>query len=153
MTAPAVLSRAARNGSPDLSKTKLSFLGSPTASNVFAALAAAELIGDKLPFIPNRTDVGPLIGRITSGGLCGAAITAAKGESLALGAVVGGVAAVIGTFAGYHLRHKAVHEAGAPPLVAAVIEDALAILGGTAAVKAFCEERHLALEPSSDSAS
>ena len=137
MTAPAILSASARSGGIDLTGSRLRFLGSAAARNSFAVLAAGELIADKLPFIPNRTDPVPLVGRLVAGGLCGAAVAVAEGRSLGLGLALGGLGAAVGAFAGYHLRRRATRQGHVPDLEAALIEDTLAVLGGAAAVKAI----------------
>ena len=137
MTAPAIVSASARSGEIDLTKSRLRFLGSTAARNSFAALAAGELIADKLPFIPNRTDPAPLVGRLAAGGLCGAAMAVAERRPLGLGLALGSLGAAVGAFAGYHLRRWATRQGHVPDLEAALIEDTLAVLAGAAAVKAI----------------
>jgi uncharacterized membrane protein len=141
MTAPAIVSASARSGSLHLANSRLRFLATKTARNTFAGLAAGELIADKLPFTPNRTDAGPLVGRILSGGLCGATVAASERQSLALGSMVGGLAAVAGAYAGYQLRRRAVQQGHVPDFVVATFEDAIALLGGALAVKLISKER------------
>src|SRR4051794_1045899 len=103
MTAPAVVSWAARLGWLHLEGTPLAFLGSPVTSYILAALALGELIADKLPTTPSRKSVGPFIGRIGTGGLSGAAIGAASGGLLG-GLIAGALGGVVGTLAGYEFR-------------------------------------------------
>lgn len=128
MTAPAAVSWAACYGWLQLHGTPLQFMGSWVAVAIFTVGALAEYVADKLPRTPNRTSAGPLIGRILLGGLSGAALTCAAGESLVVGAVLGGGGAVLGTFAGYHVRRRLVNRAGVKDLVAAVSEDVLAVV-------------------------
>ena len=75
-----------------------------------------------------------LAGRIVSGGLCGAAICSARRESPVAGAILGGLGAVGGAFLGYHLRKHAVRKHYVPDLGAALVEDAVAVGGGLAAL-------------------
>src|SRR3712207_6737063 len=55
------------------------FLATPRVATGIAALAAMELVADKLPGVPNRTDAGPLLGRVVAGGVIGAALAAVAG--------------------------------------------------------------------------
>lgn len=135
MTAPAVVSGSARCGDLNLRGTPLEFLGSAAAANTFAVLAAGEIIADKTPAIPNRTDPFPLAGRAMTGGLCGAAIALSSRKPLVWGALLGGAAAIGGAFLGYQLRKRATRQAGLPDFVVALCEDALAVGSALAAVR------------------
>ena len=136
MAAPAIVSRAAGDGRLPLPPGPLRWLGSSASTKVFTALAVGELIADKTPKIPNRTDLGPLAARMISGGLCGAAICSSKGERVLAGALVGALCAVGGAFLGYHLRRSATRDGGLPDGVVALTEDAIAISGGLVTVAA-----------------
>jgi uncharacterized membrane protein len=127
MTAPAVVS-----WSGPAPNSSLQFLKSKTSTKVLSALAAGELVLDKLPSTPNRTSPGPLIGRIASGAFCGAALCSAARRSVALGAALGGLGAIAGSFAGYHLRRQIHQRFHAPDTAIALAEDALAIEAGYA---------------------
>jgi uncharacterized membrane protein len=128
MTAPAAVSWAAFYGWLNLQGTPLEFMGSWVAVAIFTVAALAEYVADKLPRTPNRTNPGPLIVRMLLGGLSGAAICVASGNSLAAGAVFGGLGAVLGAYAGYHARRRLVAGLGAKDFVVAVSEDLVAIL-------------------------
>jgi uncharacterized membrane protein len=71
-----------------------------------------------------------LIGRILFGGFAGAALSVGAGGTLVTGLLAGAVGAVIGTFAGYHMRHALVTQLRLPDLPVAIMEDLLAIAGG-----------------------
>ena len=129
-TAPAAVSWAARFGWLNLEGTPLAFMGSGIAVALFSLAALAEYVGDKLPRTPNRTDPGPLTGRILSGGLAGAALSLAAGQSLIFGAVLGGLGAVLGAFAGYQARRRLVARLGVKDIVVALSEDVLAVVLG-----------------------
>jgi uncharacterized membrane protein len=75
----AAVAWAARAGWLHLADTPAKFLGSTVAAYLFAALALGERVADKLPRTPSRTTPGPFIGRIVTGGLSGAALTAGSG--------------------------------------------------------------------------
>ena len=68
--------------------------GSRNARRALAALAAGELIMDKLPSTPSRMAPPALVPRLVTGALAGAAGAAAQRESKLAGALVGLAAAV-----------------------------------------------------------
>src|SRR5205809_2407942 len=109
------------NGSP------LAFMGSRTAVAIFSVLAIGELIADKLPKTPKRTALGPLLARILTGGLCGASLWAAAGQSLLGGALLGGTGGVIGAFVGYEIRRRIVNNLHIKDIFVAICEDLVAI--------------------------
>src|SRR5262249_28281753 len=80
MTGPAIVSRSLASGLFSAGKSSFKWLGAKRTANTFGLLALGELVGDKLPFMPNRTNVAPLVGRLIGGGLCGAAICASNDE-------------------------------------------------------------------------
>ena len=100
---------------------------SAKASKRITDLAVSELIADKLPFTPSRLKTGPLASRILSGAVCGATIYGMLERPLGEGAVLGGVGAIAGAFAGYHMRKRLSRQRS--DLGVAVLEDALAIGG------------------------
>lgn len=129
MTAPAAVAWAVRFGWLHLEGTPLAFLQSAAATYLLTALMLAELVADKLPTTPSRTRPGPLIGRIVTGGLSGAALTAGTGGSLSLGAMLGAVGAVAGTFGGHAARVGLVRALRVPDYVVALAEDVVAVGG------------------------
>ena len=72
MTAPAIVSWAGRLGWLHLEGTPLAFLAVSWVPYVLTALMLGELVADKLPRTPSRTQPGPFIGRILTGGLSAA---------------------------------------------------------------------------------
>jgi uncharacterized membrane protein len=137
MTAPAVVSWAAHREWLDLHHSPLAFLGSTAAAYVLTALAIAELVMDKLPKTPSRKTSGPLIGRLVLGGLSGAALCTAANESAAVGAALGGLGGIAGTFIGYELRTRLVKALKVPDFLIALLEDIVAIGGGLFLVSRF----------------
>ena len=129
LTAPAVVAWGAHLGWIDLSGSRLAFFGSRTAVIVLSLLALGELVADKLPFTPNRTALMPLLFRVLSGAVCGAAICISARHLIILGAVLGGLGAVAGAFSGYRVRRKLVQGRGFPDFAIAVAEDVLAVGG------------------------
>ena len=137
LTAPAVTSWAAHLGWINLANSPLKFMGSMITVVFFTILACVELVTDQLPSTPPRTKPAGLIPRILLGGLCGAAVASAGGQSMALGAVLGAVGGVTGAFAGYEVRTRLVKALGVPDFVIAVVEDAVAIGGGLVLLSRF----------------
>jgi uncharacterized membrane protein len=129
MTPLAAVSWGARLGWLHLDGTPLTFFGSAAAAYLLTALMLAELVADKLPRTPSRTQPGPFIGRIVTGGLAGAALLGGTGGSLALGALLGALGAVAGTLGGYRARTGVVRMLGVPDYVVALAEDAVAVGG------------------------
>ena len=137
MTAPAIVSWAAHWEWLDLQHSQLAFFGSTAAVYILSAGAIVELIVDKLPRTPRRTEPLGLIARFALGGLSGAALCASATQSIVLGAVLGGVGGLAGGFAGYAARTRLVNALKVPDTVVAVLEDAVAIGGGFFLVSRF----------------
>ena len=129
MTPPAAVAWAAHVGWLTLDDTPLAFLESAVARYVLLAAMLAELAADKLPFTPNRTRVGPFVGRMVSGALSGAALAAGTGHPPALGAIAGALGGGTGTLAGFRARTSLVRVLGARDYVVALGEDVLAVGG------------------------
>jgi len=127
LTAPALVSWAAHLGWLDLSSSWLSFLGSRVATIILSLLALAELVADKLPKTPNRTDLGPLAFRVITGGFSGIALCASAHQSLVIGTILGVLGSIAGAFAGYEIRHRLVKTFGLPDFGVALAEDIVAI--------------------------
>jgi uncharacterized membrane protein len=98
-SAPVVISHVySRHPSKELNASPLAFIQTITTSKVFKVLAAAELVGDKLPYTPNRTNPGGLTGRFLSGALCGATVYKAGNKNPFIGGLIGGTSAIASTF-------------------------------------------------------
>ena len=129
MTAPAVVAWGAHLGWLHLDGSWLAFLANKISLVVFSLLAIGELIADKLPFIPGRTQPGPLGARIVFGAICGAALCLSGGASLLPGAILGGLGGIAGAFAGYNYRRWLSRGAKFPDLLIALLEDLVAVGG------------------------
>jgi len=127
MTAPAALSWAAYLGWRSLEGSFLSFMGSGITVTIFSTLALVEYITDLLPSTPNRTAAGPLLVRVLMGGLTGAGLALSAQQHSTLGAIAGGVGAVVGAFAGYAARRQLVSGLKIRDALIAIPEDLLAI--------------------------
>jgi uncharacterized membrane protein len=135
MTAPAVVSWAARLGWLHLENTWLAFLGFAATPYIISVLAIGELIADKLPKTPSRKSPPGFIGRVVTGALCGAALGATN-ASLIVGLVLGVIGAIAGTFGGYEFRSRLAGVFG-KDLPAALVEDVIAIGGALLIVSRF----------------
>jgi uncharacterized membrane protein len=126
--APTLVSWAAFLGWFNLGDSPLAFMGYRWTPWILTILAIVELVTDQLPGTPSRKVPMQFGARIVLGALAGAAI-GAGGGSLAGGLVAGIVGAVIGTFGGAEAR-RWLADAFGSDRPAALIEDAIAILGG-----------------------
>ena len=137
MTAPAVVAWAAHLGWINLSGTPLAFMGSVWAVGIFTIGALAEFVTDQLPSTPARTVPIQLGARTVMGLLTGACVGVAAGMSLWVGAIVGAIGAIAGTFGGYHARVGLVRALHAPDIAIAVPEDLIAVGLGLLLVSRF----------------
>jgi uncharacterized membrane protein len=137
LTAPMVVSWAARLQWIAAANTWAAFLGSAATPYIFTLLAMGELVNDKLPKTPSRKAPPSFAFRIVSGAFSGAALAAGASQSAAIGAVCGGLGAVVGTLGGYEVRTRLVKALHAPDLVIALAEDAVAVGGGFFLVARF----------------
>jgi len=135
MTAPAVVAWGAHLGWLHLEGSLLAFFANKISLVLFSLFALGELIADKLPFIPPRTQAGPLGVRILFGAVCGAAICISVGASPTGGAVLGGLGGIAGASAGYHYRRRLTSMV--PDILLALIEDLVAVGGGFLLVSHF----------------
>lgn len=143
MSAPAFTSRflsrqAASNAKHtpnDKTSLPLRLLQDKRTVLLTTTLAIGELLADKLPFIPNRTDPGPLLGRAASGALVGAALAQHNGRAVFPLALLGSGGAILSAFTFFNLRHKAVVQLHVPDPLLGVAEDLLVISGGLCAIQ------------------
>jgi uncharacterized membrane protein len=135
LTAPAVVAWAALLGWINLHGTWAVWVADVITVVVLTILAVGELVADKLPRTPPRTAAPSFSARIVLGAFAGAVIGAAWHYTFSsLGAGVLG--AVAGTLGGYHARRFLVAARDGHDLPVALLEDALAILGGFAILAA-----------------
>jgi len=125
LTAPAVVSWAARFGWLRLEGTPLAFLGYPATSYIFTLLAFGELVADQLPKTPSRKSPPGFVARVLMGALSGAAVGAAS-AGLVSGMIAGIAGALVGMFGGYEARVRTARAVGRDWPVA-VAEDLIAI--------------------------
>lgn len=129
MMAPAIVSWAAGFGRVPLEGTPLHFMSHPVTRYIFGIAALGELVNDKLPKTPSRKAPPSFIVRVITGALSGAALGASQ-QALIGGLIAGAVGAVAGTLGGAEARSRLVKATGGKDLPIALLEDAIAIIGG-----------------------
>ena len=100
--------------------TMLALRGRLPGGPAVAALGAGELVADKLPMIPGRTDPPALAGRFATGAVSGSRLAGVPGAAL------GALAATGSSFATMRARSALVGLTGLPDPVIAVAEDGIA---------------------------
>jgi len=134
----ALLARAASRGEITVGDgAPLGWLRHQRTAQLTAFSAIGETIGDKLPFVPARTQPGPLLGRIAFGSLVGAIATRAQGEAALPGAVVGAVTGGLLAVGATRARAALGKQTGIPDIVLGLVEDAI-----TLGVSVFALPRH-----------
>ncbi len=139
LTPPALIGLAGQRGSLSLRRSPLKYLYSRNAALAVGVAAVGELVADKIPNSPSRLKLYELLPRIVSGAFCGATVCAAERENKTTGAIIGGLAALGGAFAGYHWRQSATEQGHVPPFAAALVEDAVAIGGAAVSLSSLSE--------------
>jgi uncharacterized membrane protein len=122
MSGPAAAMKASRRVERSGAVPFLDKLNLPA---VFAMLAIAEMLADKLPFMPNRKAPPAFAWRVVAGALSAAAVTAER-DSLALSVLAGAAGAVTGTLGGSALRAR-LAQLFDHDFPAALVEDALVV--------------------------
>jgi len=110
--------------------------GGPWRGFVYA-LAAAELVADKLPVTPDRIARGPLLLRCASGAWVGATRARRGSGARAAGALLGTIAALGSAFASHRLRRglsRAMGGGAIGNVVGGALEDGLVLMAGRALV-------------------
>jgi uncharacterized membrane protein len=128
MMAPTAVSWAVYLGWLPVSGSWAAFMGFAYTPYIFTLFAVGELIVDKLPTTPSRKMPLGFGARIVSGGFSGAVIGTVAGSPIG-GLIAGAIGAVIGTLGGAAVRATLAKNIGRD-WPAALIEDAVAILGG-----------------------
>ncbi|HTI41024.1 MAG TPA: DUF4126 family protein [Vicinamibacterales bacterium] len=94
------------------------------ARTLLTLMSAGEIVADKTPTIPARTDTLPLTGRLVLGA---AAAAGATKRHRMQAAVMGAAGALAATYALFHLRRIATTRLRIPNVVAGMLEDGVAL--------------------------
>ena len=137
MAAPAFLSRHLSSNRKEGRTRFARVFSSPPASAVLSALAAGEIVADKVPGIPARTELPALGGRAFAGAISGAVIAGERGGSQIGAACVGASAAVCATYLAHAVRSKTGEALGVPDTILALVEDSLVWSAGSRIVRAL----------------
>lgn len=141
MLAPTMVSRAlAARDDMVAADEPARTLASHRAQQFLMPMAAAELLGDKMPFAPDRTIVPSMMFRAVSGGVTAAALASAKRESVWLPALIGATAALVASEIGLKLR-KPYQSHALTNAALGLTEDAVAFAMGSAGIKRALGER------------
>ena len=139
LTAPAVVAWAGALGWINVDDTWAQWVAHPITVAVLTILALGELVTDKLPSTPSRRVPMQFGARLATGGFSGAVL--ATGAVLnptawvVFGAIGGAlIGAVVGTLGGSEARQRLVAAGGGHDLPVALVEDAIAVVGGFAVV-------------------
>ncbi len=136
MSAPALVSNyLSDKQSPEIEDSVFRLLASQKAAYVLTMLAVGEMVADKLPIIPDRISPVPLVGRAVSGAICGASLSIVKDKDSNIGALAGGVAAIVSAYGFYHLRRKLGEDTGIPDVLIGLAEDVIVVKGGQSILK------------------
>lgn len=141
MLAPTMVSRAlaARDDTADADEPART-LASHRAQQFLLPMAAAELMGDKMPFAPDRTIVPSMMFRAVSGGVTAAALAAARREPLWMPALLGAAAALVASEVGLRLR-KPYQSNGLLNAALGLAEDCVALSVGRAGIRHALDDR------------
>ena len=133
--APTLVSRAlAERDDLDQVDEPARTLGAERTRQILMPLAAGELLGDKMPFAPDRTIAPSMLFRALSGGVTAAALAGVRREPIWLPAMVGATAALVASKIGLALRKP--HQPHALTNAAlGLAEDSLALTLGHAGIR------------------
>ncbi len=107
MLAPTLVSRAlAERADLDGAGEPARTLASQPVRQYLLPLAAGELLGDKLPFAPDRTLAPSMLVRALSGGVSAAALAGARQQPRLLPALIGATAACVAAKVAIDLRRR-----------------------------------------------
>lgn len=123
ITPLAAVSQAARQKALPADNGAPAYLSSPLVAAGTKALAAGELLGDKLESAPDRIVPAGLAARLVTGALAGAAL--APRRQAALGAMLGAGGAVAAAYLTFGLRMRAMRRFGQKST--GLVEDALTL--------------------------
>ncbi|WP_106475711.1 DUF4126 family protein [Phytohalomonas tamaricis] len=115
-------------------------LASPRTRYVLMPLAASELLGDKMPFAPDRTIAASMIARALSGGTTAAALASAQRQPILFPALIGATAACVSSKVAIDLRKRYGSANAFTNATLGFTEDCLALAIGSAGLKRAMRE-------------
>jgi uncharacterized membrane protein len=136
---PAFLSRRLA-GRRKIYGTFSPLLAHPLVAMALPAAAAGEVVVDKTPVVPPRTDIPALFGRIGMAKVCAIVIAEQRREDIVLPATVAATTALAGTYAAYYIRRFIGEKLRVPDLITAFAEDAIVVTSSSALTDAALGE-------------
>lgn len=103
---------------------------SPAVSNTLILASIGELVGDKLPTTPDRTEVPALVARAISGGCVAAVLASWNGKAAMPAAVLGTVGAIGSAHVMVRLRRAIGRRFNIPDSLVGLAEDCFAFAIG-----------------------
>lgn len=131
MSAPALLSRHLSQQKGRGRSAIARLLASRRTAVVLTLSAGGEMVLDKTPFVPSRTEPPSLAGRALAGALSGAVIAGQRGGSQAGAALLGAATALGSAHLVYNLRVGAGERFSVPDAVLGFVEDAVVWVAGS----------------------
>lgn len=125
MSGPAAIANWASLHPDNYRKTLFSRLTNERVARAVSMALYGEMMLDKLPILPNRNALLPLLGRISWAGLAGAAAFAGAKRPLIQGAAISALAAFVSTQVTFRLRTGLPRLLRLPDQLVALLEDAL----------------------------
>ena len=135
MTPIAAVSAAQNRGDLPEDNGAPALLGHPAVAAGLLALAAGELVGDKLPSAPDRIIVPGMAARLVTGAIAGAAL--APRDRRVAAAALGAAGAFAASYLTFNARVAAMRRFGQVPT--GLIEDAIAVGAAAALVRGAAE--------------
>lgn len=136
MAAPALLTHEfAEDGDAEEFGPLERVLTSERTSQLLTVLAGGEMLADKTPYVPDRTNPAPLIGRAVIGSLSAAAFAVRRRYPPLLPAAIGALSAVASTYAAFHARKFIKERFSIPDRVIGLAEDAIVMAASKAVME------------------
>jgi uncharacterized membrane protein len=133
LMSPALVSGTFSQRAPRSSEPLRQLLARRWVRRGLRTMALGELLADKHPRLPNRTAPPALLARAVSGAVAAAA-SCPRRASKVDAAIVGGLSAVVASFAARGLRRIATTRLGLPDPLVALVEDGFAYVVGSSVV-------------------
>lgn len=124
------------SGKEEAASTVDQLLKSPASRAMTAIAALGEIVADKFPAIPSRTNPVVLLGRVIMGGVAGMLLSRRLYQSLVLGIISGATGAVVGSYASTLSRAWLSRTTKTPQQLWGGVEDIVALGLGILAVRA-----------------
>lgn len=131
MALPAVISdQLARDEAHQADNDLFNLVARPEIATLLKVATVGEMVMDKMPFVPSRTDLFPLLGRMSVAGAFVAILS--RPQNRVANTLVAIAAAGVGTHLAYQVRKQATERFDQPALKTAVAEDALVAVSALA---------------------